>query len=149
MNRIFFFILFVSLIFFIGASKEISYVTQDEQVALIELPYGKNEMPMMIGKIDGKLFHGLKPRGAEKKRWVFGLELPPGLHSFEATVFTMVENKQNPFKTPLSIELNAVAGHNYRFGVQVYDKDTTSIYIEDINTGEVVSGHRTEGDVNP
>jgi hypothetical protein len=44
----------------------------------------------------------------------------------------------------LTIELNALAGHNYRIRSYVYDVQTTTLYIEDIDTGEVVSGHRPE-----
>jgi hypothetical protein len=60
-------------------------------------------------------------------------ELTPGAHTFEVTF-----NQGSP----LTIELNARAGHNYRLRAHNYDEVTTSLYIEDVSTGEVVSGHR-------
>jgi hypothetical protein len=62
-------------------------------------------------------------------------ELTPGVHTFEVTF-----NQGSP----LTIELNARAGHNYRLRAHNYDEVTTSLYIEDVSTGEVVSGHRPE-----
>ena len=61
------------------------------------------------------------------------LELNPGVHTLEATI-----NRGYP----LTLELNARAGHNYRIWAHNYDEVTTSLYIEDVSTGEVVSGHR-------
>jgi hypothetical protein len=50
---------------------------------------------------------------------------------------------------PLTIELEARAGHNYQVCAYACDANTVSLYIEDIITGEVVSGHRPEKAVSP
>jgi hypothetical protein len=65
-------------------------------------------------------------------------ELTPGVHTFE------VHLMRNHEAYHLTIELNARAGHIYQIRGYNYDRMTTSLYIEDVSTGEVVSGHRPE-----
>jgi hypothetical protein len=79
-------------------------------------------------------------------------ELAPGLHAFEiksAIPLKGEASSSKEFRLPLTIELNALAGHNYRIWAHAYDEKTISLYIEDINTHEVVAGHRPDKGSNP
>jgi hypothetical protein len=120
-------------------------VSPDAPVAQLEYSgfeiYKAAGVSAYLAKVDGVKVWTLKGsmKGAGwRGKWgdyanVF--ELTPGVHNFEVTI-----NQGSP----LTIELNARAGHNYRLCAHNYDKVTTSLYIEDVSTGEVVSGHRPE-----
>jgi len=120
-------------------------VSPDAPVAQIEYSgfdiYKVAGVSAYLAKVDGVKVWTLKGsmKGAGwRGKWgdyanVF--TLTPGVHTFEVTI-----NQGSP----LTIELNARAGHNYRLCAGNYDKMTTSLYIEDVATGEVVSGHRPD-----
>lgn len=134
----------------------ISYVTPGEPVALVEFVLKKSQpmesrvVPRL--RVDGRWALQFKHRGYDGH--AFAVELPPGRHVLDARITrsksgaregdtTFVENQ------PLTIELEARAGHNYRLCGYAYDPKTVSFYIEDIDTGEVVSGHRPEKAITP
>jgi len=99
-----------------------------------------------VDKVDGVQFSTLKGRMKEVGwrgkwgNWTYVFELTPGVHTFEI----IIHNGSDFPGFPLTIDLNAHAGHLYRICAHNYDKVTTSLYIEDVSTGEVVSGHRPE-----
>ena len=137
------------------SSPGISYVRPDEPVALFEFAYRSENgsfPPLFIDKVDGKgLWKGIIWRGSNRTSHSHAFQLTPGPHTFDVQ---MIPAKHGPggvwgekgrFEPiSLTIELNALAGHNYRIRSYVYDVQTTTLYIEDIDTGEVVSGHRPE-----
>jgi hypothetical protein len=109
-----------------------------------------------VDKVDGvkvlTLSKGWMKGVGSRGDWKWGgdnaivFELTPGVHTFEVTI----DNGSDIHGLPLTIELNARAGHIYRICAHNYDRVTTSLYIEDVSTGEVVSGHRPEKvDVEP
>ena len=108
---------------------------------------------LMPQKIDGldhcvKGFRGGQGSGNNEVWWTW--ELEPGLHTFEVIVMRgKSKSDQDPLDTPLIIELNVRAGHNYRINAYVYNEVTTWLYVEDIDTGEVVAGHRPEKPGSP
>ena len=117
-------------------------VSSDAPVAQLEYsPFKVDGVNVYVNKVDGvkvwTLNGSMKGVGWRGKRGDHAtvFELTPGVHTFGVEI---------DIKHPLTIELNARAGHNYRLRAYNYDEVTTSLYIEDVSTGEVVAGHRPE-----
>ena len=149
----------VSLLILVGCFPKflpISYVKPSAPDALVEMPIRptqSNMATLMPKKIDGQDFWitGFRGGRISGNNEVFTWELGPGSHTFEVIVMRRKsKSKQiNPFDTPLIIELNVHAGHNYRINAYVYNEVTTWLYVEDIDTGEVVAGHGPEKQGSP
>lgn len=104
---------------------------------------------IMLLHVDGRNPGHFKGRGNTGRAWA--IELPPGHHILDVRV-TGGNPEGDPtgrVMQPLTIELEACAGHNYRVCAYAYDANTVSLYLKDIITGEVVSGHRPEKPVSP
>lgn len=154
MNRNFIIIITI-LILLVGCFPKlspISYVKPSSRDALVEMPRPGSSSTiskfiLWPKKIDGQDFwitgfRGGRISGKNDEVWIW--ELGPGLHTFEVLVNSKSKSKREPMGTPLVIELNARAGHNYRINAFIFNEETTWLYIEDIDTGEVVAGHRPE-----
>lgn len=99
---------------------------------------------IMLRHVDGRGPAQFTVRGNNGR--AYAIELPPGRHILDVRVTGGEPEGGHTIRVmqPLSIELEARAGHNYRVCAYAYDANTVSLYIEDIITGEVVSGHRPE-----
>lgn len=104
---------------------------------------------IMLRHVDGRGPAHFKGRGNDGRAWA--IELPPGRHILDVRVTGGEPEGDRTIRVmqPLTIELEARAGHNYRVCAYAYDANTVSLYIEDIITGEAVSGHRPEKPVSP
>jgi len=132
------------------SSRKMAPVLPDAPVAQVEFSPLKihkvDGVSANLDKVDGVKFSTMKDQMKEVGwrgkwgDWTYVFELTPGVHTFEVTM----HNASDILGFPLTIELNAHAGHIYRICAHNYDKVTTSLYIEDVSTGEVVSGHRPE-----
>ena len=137
----------------------ISYVAPGDPVAVLENVYrqeGPSSNPTMplfinVAHVDGRGHTHFKLRSWNRRAWAF--ELPPGPHILDVRVVRQLPKGEHDttftLGQPLTIELEARAGHNYRVCAHAYDAKMVSLYIEDIITGEVVSGHRPEKPVSP
>jgi hypothetical protein len=105
--------------------------------------------PIMLRHVDDYGPAHFKVRGNSGRAWA--IELPPGRHILDVRVTGGNPEGDRTIRVmqPLTIELEARAGHNYRVCAYAYDANTVSLYIEDIITGEVVSGHRPEKPASP
>jgi hypothetical protein len=126
------------------SSRKMAPVLADAPVAQLEFSphklYKVDGVSAYLDKVDGVKVLTLKRVKGVGWRGKWGdyaivVELTPGVHTIEVTISRSY---------PLTIELNARAGHIYRICAHNYDKVTTSLYIEDVSTGEVVAGHRPE-----
>jgi hypothetical protein len=104
---------------------------------------------IILRHVDGYGPAHFKVRGNTAHAWA--IELPPGRHILDVRVTGGNPEGDRTIRVmqPLTIELEARAGHNYRVCAYAYDANTVSLYIEDIITGEVVSGHRPEKPASP
>jgi hypothetical protein len=104
---------------------------------------------IMLLHVNGRNPGHFKGRGNNGRAWA--IELPPGRHILDVRVTGGNAEGDHTIRVmqPLTIELEARAGHNYRVCAYAYDANTVSLYIEDIISGEVVSGHRPEKPVSP
>ncbi|MEK6655354.1 MAG: hypothetical protein AABY92_09435 [Thermodesulfobacteriota bacterium] len=104
---------------------------------------------IMLRYVDGRGPAHFKVRGNDGR--AYAIELPPGRHILDVRVTGGEPEGGHTIRVmqPLTIELEARAGHNYRVCAYAYDANTVSLYIEDIITGEVVSGHRPEKPATP
>ena len=104
---------------------------------------------IMLRYVDGRGPAHFKVRGNDGS--AYAIELPPGRHILDVRVTGGEPEGDRTIRImqALTIELEARAGHNYRVCAYAYDANTVSLYIEDIITGEVVSGHRPEKPVSP
>jgi hypothetical protein len=104
---------------------------------------------IMLRHVDGRGPAQFKVRGNDAR--AYAIELPPGRHILDVRVTGGEPEGDRTIRVlqALTIELDARAGHNYRVCAHAYDANTVSLYIEDIITGEVVSGHRPEKTLNP
>lgn len=125
----------------------ISYVSPNDTVALVEIMSGAKEgthsAPLLwLRNIDGNA--PTRSRGNNGN--IYAYELTPGHHIFDLRRLGPMKRGDTTFllNQPLLIEMEAGAGHNYRINAHIYDENTLSLYIEDIDTGEIVSGHRPE-----
>jgi len=129
-------------------------VTSDSSTASIEVA-GRQSVwkstkgdPLVVffSKIDGQSF-------LKYAKTVSSLRLPSGKHTLD--VFTgpvgpeTAKAKRQGYDPtrPLSIEIDAKAGHNYRINAWAYDELSTSLWIDDIGTGECVTGRRPDSEV--
>jgi hypothetical protein len=136
-------------------SRPISYVAPSDPVALVEVVYrtqrprqATEPPPLMLRYVDGKT-PGI---GRGHNGSAYAVELTPGRHVLDVRIIEQIRPKGDRtilMNQPLVMELDARAGHNYRIYAHVYDANTVSLYIEDIITGEVVSGHRPEKPASP
>ena len=103
----------------------------------------------MLRYVDGRGPAHFKVRGNDGS--AYSIELPPGRHILDVRVTGGEPEGDRTIRImqALTIELEARAGHNYRVCAYAYDANTVSLYIEDISTGEVVSGRRPEKPVSP
>ena len=103
---------------------------------------------VFFSKVDGQPFW-------KYAKTASSLCLPPGKHTMD--VFTgpvgprTAKAKRQGFDPtrPLSIEIDAKAGHNYRINAWAYDELSTSLWIDDIDTGECVTGRRPDMEAKP
>jgi hypothetical protein len=104
---------------------------------------------IMVRYVDGRGPANFKVRGNNGR--AYAIELPPGRHILDVRVTGGEPEGDHTIRVmqPLTIELETRAGHNYRVCAYAYDANTVSLYIEDIISGEVVSGHRPEKPVSP
>jgi hypothetical protein len=105
--------------------------------------------PIMLSHVDGRGPVHFKVRGNDGR--AYAIELPPGRHILDVRVTGGGPEGDRTIRImqALTLELEARAGHNYRVCAYAYDANTVSLYIEDIDTREVVSGRRPEKPVSP
>jgi hypothetical protein len=102
------------------SQRPISYVTPGDPVALVEFVL-KKQQPMeprlAMLRVDGRWAPQFKARGYDGHAFAF--ELPPGRHVLDARIAGSKSRAREGDTTflgnqPLTIELEACAGHNYR-----------------------------------
>ena len=128
-------------------SMPISYVSPNDTVALVEIMSSAKQKNQSASLLWLRYINGKSPvRSRGNNGSTYAYELTPGHHVFDLRRLGPMRKGDKTFllNQPLLIELEARAGHNYRINAHIYDADTVSLYIEDIGTGEIVSGHRPE-----